>query len=127
MFIKDSKGKKDRKTILSDHLVKLLRNYYKNEKPSYCLFEGQTREKYITTSVCAISRKAVKETDSNPWATVHALRHSFVTHCIEDNINLKYLQNMLGHSSPKTTETDTKTIHIKSPLDGLLEKTNFKT
>tara|TARA_R110002126_G_scaffold291172_1_gene450677 strand:- start:4990 stop:6102 length:1113 start_codon:yes stop_codon:yes gene_type:complete len=132
LFIKDSKGKKDRKTILSDYLVQILRTYYKNEKPSYWLFEGQTGGKYSTTSVRAIFRKAVKETDSNPWATVHTLRHSFATHCIEDNINLRYLQNMLGHSSPKTTEIYTKTIHInkkniKSPLDRLLEKTNFKT
>ncbi|MGB0999761.1 MAG: tyrosine-type recombinase/integrase, partial [Flavobacteriales bacterium] len=50
LFIKDSKGKKDRKTILSDHLVDLLREYYRKEKPSYWLFEGQTGGKYSTTS-----------------------------------------------------------------------------
>ena len=131
LFVKDSKGKKDRKTILSDHLVVLLRNYYQKEKPSYWLFEGQTGGQYSTTSVRAIFRKAVKETNSNPWSTVHTLRHSFATHCIEDNVNLRYLQNMLGHNSPKTTEIYTKTIHInkkniKSPLDAMLENINFK-
>jgi site-specific recombinase XerD len=131
LFVKDSKGKKDRKTILSDHLVVLLRNYYLKEKPSYWLFEGQTGGQYSTTSVRAIFRKAVKETNSNPWSTVHTLRHSFATHCIEDNVNLRYLQNMLGHNSPKTTEIYTKTIHInkkniKSPLDGILENINFR-
>ena len=49
-------------------------------------------------------RIAVAETYSNPWATVHTLRHSFATHCIENNVNLRYLQNILGHNSPKTTE-----------------------
>ncbi|MFQ3182440.1 MAG: integrase/recombinase XerD, partial [Polaribacter sp.] len=91
--MKDSKGKKDRKTILSHHLVLLLRNYFKKEKPSYWLFKGQTGGKYSTTSVRAIFRKAVAETNSNPWATVHTLRHSFATHCIENNVNLRYLQN----------------------------------
>ena len=131
LFVKDSKGKKDRRTILSNHLVLLLRNYYLEEKPSYWLFEGQTGGKYSTSSIRAIFRKAVTETHSNPWATVHTLRHSFATHCIEDNVNLRYLQNMLGHNSPKTTEIYTKTIHInnkniKSPLDNLLEKVNFE-
>lgn len=127
LFIKDSKGKKDRKTILPENLLILLRAYYKAYKPSYWLFEGQSGCKYSTTSIRAIFRKAVKETNSNPWATVHTLRHSFATHCIENNINIRHLQNMLGHSSPKTTEIYTKTIEInnktiKSPLDSLFKK-----
>ncbi|MDO6761734.1 tyrosine-type recombinase/integrase [Tamlana sp. 2_MG-2023] len=127
LFIKDSKGKKDRKTILPEQLLVLLRDYYKAYKPSYWLFEGQSGCKYSTASIRAVFRKAVKETNSNPWATVHTLRHSFATHCIENNINIRHLQNMLGHSSPKTTEIYTKTIEInnktiKSPLDSLFKK-----
>ena len=126
LFIKDSKGKKDRKTILPEQLLVLLRVYYKAYKPSYWLFEGQTGCKYSTASIRSIFRKAVKNTNSNPWATVHTLRHSFATHCIENNINIRHLQNMLGHSSPKTTEIYTKTIEINnktiiSPLDTLLK------
>lgn len=132
LFIKDSKGKKDRKTILSQQLVILLRTYYKEHKPSYWLFEGQTGSKYSVSSVRSIFRKAVKETNSNPWATVHTLRHSFATHCIENNVNMRHLQNMLGHNSPKTTEIYTKTIEINnktitSPLDSLLKNTTLHT
>lgn len=131
LYIKDSKGKKDRKTILSKQLVLLLRQYYKQYKPSYWLFEGQAGDKYSASSIRAIFRKAVKDTNSNPWSTVHTLRHSFATHCIENNINMRHLQNMLGHSSPKTTEIYTKTIEINnktiiSPLDALLKNTNLQ-
>ena len=123
---KTAKGKKDRKTILSPYLLTLLRQYYKKHKPSYWLFEGQAGGQYSATSIRSVFRKSVKATHSNPWSTVHTLRHSFATHCIENNIHLRHLQNMLGHNSPKTTEIYTKTIEINnktiaSPLDDLLE------
>lgn len=132
LFIKDSKGKKDRKTILSEQLVLLLRAYYKKYKPSYWLFEGQRGGQYSTSSIRSIFRKSVAQTNSNPWATVHTLRHSFATHCIENNVNMRHLQNMLGHNSPKTTEIYTRTIEINnktitSPFDSLLKNNNLQT
>ena len=132
IFVKDSKGKKDRKTVLSPYLVLLLREYYVAYKPSYWLFEGQTGGKYSTSSINAIFRKAVHQTNSNPWATVHTLRHSFATHCMQNNVNMRHIQNMLGHNSPKTTEIYTKTIEINnkkitSPLDYLINNNNLQT
>jgi integrase/recombinase XerD len=88
---KDSKGEKDQKTILSNHLVVLLRTYFKKQKPLYCLFEGQIGGKYSTTSVRAIFRKAVAETNPNTGAPVHTLHHLFDTPCIENNANSRYL------------------------------------
>ncbi len=132
IFVKDSKGKKDRKTILSTHLVKLLREYYKEHRPSYWLFEGVNGGKYSNSSITAIFRRAVKESNANPWATVHTLRHSFATHCLQNNVHLRHIQNMLGHNNPKTTEIYTKTIEINnknitSPLDKLINNNNLRT
>jgi len=103
----------------------LLREYYKAYKPFYWLFEGQTGGQYSVTSISVIFRKAVKNSDSNPWATVHILRHSFATHCVQNNVNMRHIQAMVGHNSPKTTEIYTKTVqiiskNISSPLDKLL-------
>src|SRR5690606_33028939 len=77
IFIKDSKGKRDRHTVLSPLLLELLRAYYKQHKPSYWLFEGQDGGQYSATSIQQIYRAAVKATNSNPWSTPHTLRHSF--------------------------------------------------
>ena len=132
IFVKDSKGKKDRKTVLSTNLLTLLRDYYRECRPSYWLFEGQGGEKYSESSVNNIFRKAVLATNSNPWATVHTLRHSFATHLVQQGVNLRKIQIMLGHSSPKTTEIYTKTIeinnkNIESPLDHILRNANLQT
>ena len=126
IFVKGAKGKKDRKTILSERLIFLLRRYYIEHKPSYWLFEGQTGGKYSVGSIRKIFRRAVKGTNSNPWATVHTLRHSFATHCLQNRISMRHVQSMLGHNSPKTTEIYTKTIEInnkkiQSPLDNLFK------
>lgn len=126
LFIKDSKGKKDRHTVLSPLLLDLLRKYYKVHKPSYWLFEGQDGGQYSATSIQQIYRRAVKQTGSNPWSTPHTLRHSFATHLMQRGVNIRYIQRALGHSSTKTTEVYTRVLSInsktlKSPLDVIME------
>lgn len=130
IFVKDSKGKKDRHTVLSPLLLNLLRNYYRQHRPSYWLFEGQDGGQYSTKSIQNIYRKAVKETKSNPWSTPHTLRHSFATHLMQQGVNIRYIQSALGHSSSKTTEVYTRVLGIsnktlKSPLDTLFESVTF--
>jgi len=131
IFIKDGKGKKDRKTILSQYLLQLLREYYLKYKPSYWLFEGQYGDKYSKSSITAIFRKAVIASKVNQWATVHTLRHSFATHSLQNGISLRHIQIMLGHETPKTTEIYTKTIQVNnkkitSPLDIILKNNNLR-
>ena len=122
--ITNSKGNKDRNTLLSEKLLKLLRDYYRYHKPKYWLFEGQGGGQYSATSIANILRKALKKAQIDKNATPHTLRHSFATHLLEQGINLRYIQELLGHSSIKTTEIYThvsskQLSKIKNPLDNL--------
>ncbi len=126
MLIKvtNSKGGKDRNTLLSEKLVKLLRDYYKFYKPKYWLFEGQKGGQYSATSIEKIFRKALKQANINKHATPHTLRHSFATHLLEQGISLLFIKELLGHSSTKTTEIYThvssrQLSKIQNPLDNL--------
>ena len=124
IFVKCAKGKKDRRTVLSVQLLHLLRQYYREYRTSYWLFEGAEGGQYSVSSITKIFRKAVKDSKINPWATVHTLRHSFATHLIQSGVNLRYVQQLLGHSSPKTTQIYTHLLSInnktiKSPMDNL--------
>ncbi|WP_439483673.1 tyrosine-type recombinase/integrase [Cyclobacterium plantarum] len=130
LFIKGSKNKKDRKTVLSPILLQELRAYYKTYRPSYWVFEGQDGGQYSATSIQAVFRKAVKESGINPWATVHTLRHSFATHLLQSGTNLRMIQVLLGHSRSTTTEIYSHILavsnkNVVSPLDSLSEILNL--
>jgi len=122
IFIKGGKGNKDRYTLLSRELLKWLRQYYKKEKPVKWLFEGITGGQYSMRSVQNIMRDAVRNAGIRKYTTVHTLRHSFATHMLENGVDLRYIQNLLGHNSSKTTEIYTHITtkgfeRLTSPLD----------
>jgi site-specific recombinase XerD len=124
VFVTAGKGKKDRVTILSKKVEKLLKSYLRSYKPEYWLFEGPDNGQYSKSSIRKIFRSAVKEAKVNPFSTVHTLRHSFATHLLERGMDLRYIQMLLGHSSSKTTEiythiTQNAKYKLKSPLDFL--------
>jgi site-specific recombinase XerD len=124
LLIKNAKGNKDRTTILSDDTLRLLRKYYLEYKPKVYLFEGQFGEQYSSTSVQVIIRNAAKTAKILKHVSPHTLRHSFATHLLENGTDLRYIQTLLGHSSPKTTEIYTRVSskslkEIKSPIDKL--------
>ncbi|WP_339699640.1 tyrosine-type recombinase/integrase [Algoriphagus aquimarinus] len=127
--VEQSKGKKDRYTLLSNRTLLILREYIKKERPHYYLFEGQESNavkpmKYSTTSISAILKAAVSKTTIKKKITVHTLRHSFATHLLERGTDIRYIQSLLGHESPKTTQIYTHITtkgfdQIISPLDAL--------
>ncbi len=124
IFVSSGKGKKDRYTTLSDSLLVELREYFREYRPSYWLFEGQSGGQYSRRSVQAILRKAVDKSKINAHATVHTLRHSYATHLLESGTSLRHIQDLLGHASSKTTEIYTHLSNeerqrIISPLDRL--------
>lgn len=124
IYIRKGKGAKDRTTIFSDKLLALLRTYYQLYKPAYYLFEGQTGGKYTNSSLRAILRKACEKGKIKSKPTLHWLRHSFATHLLEAGTDIRYIQELLGHTSSKTTEiytyVSTKNLQkIKSPLEDL--------
>ncbi|MFN8347555.1 MAG: site-specific integrase [Spirosomataceae bacterium] len=124
LFIKAGKGKKDRYTLLSERLITELKEYLKQYQPKHWLFEGQTGEKYSDRSVQMIFRNTSDKAGIGSRYTTHSLRHSFATHLLEKGTDLRYIQELLGHNSPKTTEIYTHVTNkakqkIISPLDDL--------
>lgn len=122
--IRQGKGKKDRYTLLSERTLELLRMYFREFKPKDWLFEGSEGGKYSDRSVQEIFYKAVRKSGLKRHATVHTLRHSFVTHLLEQGTDIRYIQELLGHSNIKTTliysHVTRKGIDgIRSPLDSL--------
>ncbi|MDD3051023.1 MAG: tyrosine-type recombinase/integrase [Candidatus Cloacimonetes bacterium] len=124
IFIRSAKGNKDRYGILSETVLQLLRNYYKEYKPQLWLFEGQKREQYSRRSIQKIFKEALLLSGVKKNASIHTLRHSFATHLLEHGTDLRYIQELLGHKSSKTTEIYTHITasargKIRSPLDNL--------
>ncbi|MDQ2180825.1 site-specific tyrosine recombinase/integron integrase [Marinifilum sp. D714] len=125
IIIKSAKGNKDRVSLLSPRLINELREYYKQYKPKVYLFEGQDiGTKYSTTSVANVLKQACSKAKIKKRVSPHTLRHSFATHLLEQGTDLRYIQNLLGHSSSKTTEiythVSTQNIgKIKNPLDDM--------
>jgi integrase/recombinase XerD len=120
-----AKGKKDRIVGLSDKILLILREYYKVYRPTVYLFEStEEGKKYSTRSIQSVFNRAKHEAGINRSATVHTLRHSYATHLLEAGVDLRIIQELLGHKSSKTTEiythVSTRTIQsVKSPFDDL--------
>lgn len=125
VLIKNAKGQKDRIVPLSPKILEMLREYYKTYQPSVFLFEGQIKgNPYDARSLQQVLKQSLKKADIQKPVTLHWLRHSYATHLLESGTDLRYIQELLGHSSSKTTEiythVSTKSLQqIKSPFDDL--------
>ena len=125
LMIRNSKGKKDRIVPISLKVIEMLRDYYKIYRPTKWLFEGQiVGEPYKARSLQSALHRSVDKTAIKKPVTLHWLRHSYATHLLETGTDLRYIQELLGHSSSRTTEiythVSTKNIqNIRSPFDEL--------
>ena len=125
ILIKQAKGRKDRIAPLPTKIIEMLRTYYKEYKPSLYLFEGQVKgEKYNERSLNEVFSQAILKSKILKPATLHWLRHSYATHLLESGTDVRYIQELLGHKSIKTTEIYThvstkKISEIKSPIEDM--------
>jgi integrase/recombinase XerD len=125
LIIRQSKGKKDRVIPISTKIIEMLREYYRGYRPKTWLFEGQEKgEQYSEKSLQSVLKQALVKAKINKPVTLHWLRHSYATHLLESGTDLRYIQELLGHKSSKTTEiythVSTKSLqNIKSPFDDL--------
>ena len=121
VHIKNAKGKKDRISVLPEKLQNDLRNIIAGKNANDYVFGSNRGGKLTTTSLQKMFRKSIAKTKVKKPATFHSLRHSFATHLLENGIDVRYVQELLGHSNIRTTQiytqvTNPKLKNIKSPL-----------
>ena len=133
LFIRSAKGKKDRVTIIPGGLKELMNEYLKEYNPKVYLFEGdKPGEKYSFSSMNNVLKSAAKKAGIKHRVHLHMLRHSFATHSLENGMDIRYVQELLGHVNLKTTQRYTHMTSIalhrlKSPFEYLqLDKNEYK-
>jgi len=104
IHIRKAKGNKERFTILSENAIDLLQRYINEFQPTNYLFEGQYGDQYSDSSIRNIYNAAVKKAKLPKKGGHHILRHSFATHLLEQGVDIRYIQVLLGHNSSKTKE-----------------------
>lgn len=126
MMIKvvQGKGRKDRMTLLSTRLLSMLREYFRQYHPHDYLFQGASGGEYSERSIQNVLKRACSVAGIKKHVTMHTLRHSFATHLLENGTDIRYIQALLGHTNPKTTQIYTHITtrgfdQLKSPLDNL--------
>lgn len=125
IHIRAGKGNKDRQVMLSERLLDNLRDYWKHYRPKDWLFPSSIPKEPISASaVQRALKKAARKAGINKPISPHSLRHSFAIHLLEGGTNLRYIQELLGHNSLRSTMIYLKAVPesaaaVKSPLDQL--------
>ncbi|HEX2632790.1 MAG TPA: site-specific integrase [Bradyrhizobium sp.] len=126
--VEQGKGRKDRYVMLSPHLLELLRAWWRAARPQGWLFPGRERVQPMTTrQLNRACHAAADRAEINKRVSLHTLRHSFATHLLEQNIDIRVIQVLLGHAKLDTTalytRVATKTIQqVMSPLEHIARK-----
>jgi integrase/recombinase XerD len=124
VLIRGGKGRKDRQSLLASNVIPFFQQYLQEYKPVYWVFEGEGGGKYSASSLQKVLKAAIARTGKDSSITLHTLRHSFATHLLEAGVSTRYIQYLLGHESPKTTEIYTQVTRfaldkIRSPFDDM--------
>ncbi len=131
IHVRDAKGRKDRFTMLTKQALVYLRSYFKAFRPEIWLFPGDKEEDHLSERTAQrIFENARQKSGIMKKVSIHSLRHSFATHLLEEGTDLRYIQELLGHSSSKTTEIYTHVskrdiTKIQSPLDRLIQESKI--
>jgi site-specific recombinase XerD len=126
--VEQGKGRKDRYVMLSEHLLELLRAWWKAARPQGWLFPGQNRVNPLTTrQLNRACHAAAQMAELDKTVSLHTLRHSFATHLLEQKIDIRVIQVLLGHKKLDTTALYTRVAikalgEVTSPLDHLTMK-----
>ncbi|MFT3737995.1 MAG: tyrosine-type recombinase/integrase [Breznakibacter sp.] len=121
----NSKGKKDRVIPISKRWLENAKSYYQSYRPQVFFIEGQYPGKSLTaSSLQKVFDQVLTQSKIGKPFTIHCLRHSYATHLLENGTDLRYIQELLGHKSSKTTEIYTHVSNeslqnIKNPFDDL--------
>ena len=121
VHVKQGKGKKDRLTIIPGKMVNDLKNLMAGKSKEEYVFVSQRGGKLSVRTTQIVFNQALKKAGIKKQATFHSLRHSFATHLLENGVDVRYVQELLGHKNISTTQLYTKVTNpslknIKSPL-----------
>lgn len=123
--IRQAKGKKDRYVVLPRSFQILYEQYLNAYSPKRYVIEGLYGSTYSSSSLRKVLKRSCRASGIQKQVTLHTLRHSYATHLLENGVDLRYIQELLGHSKPETTMIYTHVarkdlLQIKSPLDMII-------
>lgn len=124
LYIRQGKGGVDRIVPLSPIVWERIDEYRESYRPVEYLFEGQTGGRYSAESVYKVFKDAMQRAGIEKDVGVHCLRHSYATHLHEKGLDIRYIQELLGHKSTRTTEIYTHVsrrnlMQVRSPIEDL--------
>ncbi|GGG56754.1 tyrosine-type recombinase/integrase [Bizionia arctica] len=131
IHIQQGKGRKDRVVVMSEVIKPLLLNYIQTYRPAVYVIEGRDGGLYSASSIRNFLKQSCKLAGIHKVVTPHTLRHSYATHMLENGIDLRYIQELLGHVKPETTMIYTHVaqkniMQIRNPLDVIVEELRLK-
>ena len=122
VWIRNGKDHEDRQVVLAERIIPLLENYRNTYRPAIYFAEGSPGERYSPSSIRAFLKRSAKRANILKRVTPYTLRHSYATHLLEKGVDIRLIQELLGHAKPETTMVYTHVsrrdlLSIRSPLD----------